>query len=92
MEPVNITVSRDDIKDPEYILQKNEIKINRNILIDNRIDDIIVIHCKRGVAGFPIRLQLGGQKPEEEGWDTLHDMRLGDTIAIPLKINISFPS
>jgi hypothetical protein len=57
-------------------------------MINNEINDIIEIHCKKGVTGYPIQLQLGGKCPK--GWVTLQDMRKGDQISVPLQINLTF--
>ena len=71
-------------------IQGNRIEIKRNVKITNMIDATILIHVKRGLAGFPLELQLGGEKSDREGWETLEDMRRGDQITIPIHVNLSF--
>jgi hypothetical protein len=72
------------------VTKGNTIELKRNIMINNKIDLIIKIHVKRGKAGYPIQIQLGGRKPKFEGWETIKDMRSGDQISIPINTTLTF--
>ena len=58
--------------------------LGKKIMINNEIDSIIDVHVKRGEYGYPVQIQLGGTKPNYEGWETLKDIKLHDQIAIPI--------